>query len=189
MVPFQNAESPVSSPVGIGGNPDAVQEREKGSGVGHFPTECGAHEFAAGDHADAAEVEPVGIPTGADRRIRRMMAFGVPDAGMDQRVEGGVVEIEEFSPQAGGIRRTAAAMVGIVAFVFPLRVMEPREQAGHQGIRAGLAGQPEAVLLDAFPMCWPVVGRRAEMELAADGRGHLVEITPAVRRHGEVVIS
>lgn len=50
-----------------------------------FTAEGSAHETGVGLQTHPAQIKPVGIPAGPDRRVGMMQSVGVPDTGIVQQ--------------------------------------------------------------------------------------------------------
>jgi hypothetical protein len=134
---------------------------------GDFAGEFGIHEAGMRCDADAAEVQPVGIPTGADGGVVVMVAGGVPGAGMVKEFEMLVGQIEEFSAQRERERGTACAVVGVVTIVFPAAVVKEGEKAHDRDDGLAVCGDDECIPLDP-----PPVGRAVDrMRWECRGQG------------------
>lgn len=117
-----------------------------------------AHEPWVGDDADAAKVEAVSVPAGADGGVFVVVPVRVPDAGFVEEFEVPVGQVEELSAQGLGQFGAAGAVVGISEVVDPLAVMKQGEEAhyGHDGPGSGRKDQ--AIALHPPPMVGPMHG-------------------------------
>src|SRR5438045_1433364 len=106
-----------------------------------------------GDHANTAEVEPVGIPASTDGRILMMQAIGVPCAGIMEKCEKVICEMElaGVSQNTCKLGRTST-MGGIIAIILAAAVVEDRKQSNDIDVRASARRQEQAVALDAAPV-------------------------------------
>jgi hypothetical protein len=86
------------------------------------------HEVAVGPDADTAEVEAVGVPRGADRRIVRRVAVRVAGAGVDEgrELRGDKVELP-LGVEVARELRAARSMLGVDVVGKSHRVMERGE--------------------------------------------------------------
>ena len=60
-----------------------------------FPAEGSAHETGVGLQTHPAQIKPVGIPAGPDRRVAMMQPVSVPDTGI---VQEGKLMIGQIEP-------------------------------------------------------------------------------------------
>lgn len=111
-----------------------------------------AHVLRAGNGADPAQVQAVGVPAGSDGRIVVVMPVGVPDARVMEQFEVLVGQLKPFAPSCGREFRTAPTVVGVVTIVLSPGVMEEGEQPNDLDDGPGLGGQDTGVALDAPPM-------------------------------------
>ena len=130
----------------------AGQERLDAPVPGDFLGEFGAHIIGVGNHTDSPQVEAIRVPAGADGRVFGEMAIGMPNAGLLQQGERGVIEVVEFSSQFGGVGGSARTMTVIAAFIFTARIVKQGEESDHDGISPGPRGEEEAALLHTPPM-------------------------------------
>ena len=107
---------------------------------------------------DTAEIETVGIQTGADRGIIVMIGIGVPNTGMFKQGEVLVRQVVKFAAKRQREFRPARPVTGVVMIVLPAAVVKQGEQTDHRNDRAGSRGEDHRVALDAPPVVGTVDG-------------------------------
>ncbi len=133
----------------------------------------GAHVIFAGGDADSANIEAVGIPAGADRRVGGGMAGRVMTDGLLEQLEPVAVEGEDGRHDPVEHLRRAGAVAEVVAVVQSAGVVQQGEKAHHRQVGAAAFGEAQAEGFDPLPVPWPVDGVRAALE-----NGHHVVADP-----------
>lgn len=126
--------------------------------------------------ADPPEVEPVGIPTGRDRRILMKPALGMPLARVAQQLESRVIELVRASSKARGKRGTPGSVTRILPVIFPAAVVKESEQTDDRDIGTGASGEQQGIPLDAPPMARSMHRIFRPMELTGNEFPKAVEI-------------
>ena len=116
-----------------------IQPWFDGAVTGDFPAEIRAHVSGVGVEANTTEVEPVGIPAGADGGIGVMINIGMPLACFQEQGEIVIGHFKEFATKAFGEPGPTGAVAGIMVFIDPAAVVEEGEEPNdvHHGTRAG----------------------------------------------------
>ena len=70
-----------------------------------------------GRDADPPEIQAIGVEAGMDGRVVVMVLVGMPGAGIEQLLEGRVVEELEQPTGLTGVFRAATAVLGVEAIV------------------------------------------------------------------------
>ena len=125
---------------------------------------CGREERGVGLDPDARQVEPVGIPAGADGRVVGDEPVRVLEAGEAERLE-----LRRRCPeqplrvQLGSERGGARPVLWVAAVVLAHRVVQKREEEDHVRVRpVERLREPEPVRADGAPVQLTVdVGRDA----------------------------
>lgn len=147
----------------------------------------GREELRAWRDSDPRQVEAVGVPAGADRRIGRHGSIRVLGAGVGEHVELRSGDPEEpLCVQLARERCRPPSVLRVVAVVQPHRVVQEREEEDDVGVHTvDRAGEPEAVRPDRAPVQLAVDVRADAGAPRAHGRQERVE---RERSHGHVVI-
>ena len=103
-----------------------------------------AEILGIGGRTDPWQVQPVGIPAGADGQIVVPLAAGVPCNGRDEQIEGIVVERDELAPDGCGEPGRPRAMLRIPAFIFTADIIMPIPSCSSRPTRAR-------------SFCWPSI--------------------------------
>ena len=130
----------------------------------------GAHVVGVGGDADSPDVEPVGVPAGAQGRVIGGQAGRVKADGLLELPESVPVEGEDERHDPVELFRRPGAVVRVVPVVQPAGVVEQGEKAHHRQVGTTAFGNAQTERLDPLPVPWPVDGERA----AAENRHHVV---------------
>jgi len=141
-----------------------------------------------GTHPHPAEVEPIGVPAGADGRVDGGAALCVVADGVLEEGEAIGAEGEEVRDEGAEHVRGARPVVEVAAVVAAARVVEDGEEADDGLVGAGFSGQLEAEIFYPPPVVRAVDRVRAEGEdrlgvvadadplLVGDGGGAVVTV-------------
>lgn len=138
-------------------------------------SEQGAHKFRVGNHADATEIETIGIPAGTDGGVFVVETIGVPDA---RKLEEREVRIGQFVSAASQLtceNGTAGSVAIIVTIVEAFAIVEKSEQSDDIGIGTSAGGEEQPVLFHSPPMTG-TMERGVFGKLLADDDPELLEI-------------
>jgi hypothetical protein len=124
----------------------------------------------AGGDADSPDVEPVGIPAGADRRVGGGVAGRVIANSLLEQLEPVRVEGEDGRHDPVEHLRRPWAVKKVVAVVQSAGVVQQGEKAHHRQVGTTAFGDAQAEGLDPLPVAWPVDGVRT----APENRHHVV---------------
>lgn len=111
-----------------------------------------AHVGGIRNHPCTTQIQPIGIPAGADGWIIVMMAVGVPNTGVMQEVELVIRQFEPGTADTGSKRGSSAAMVRIETIIQALAVVEEGKQSHHRKDRPRTGRQDARVPFDPAPM-------------------------------------
>jgi len=75
-------------------------------------------------YPDPSEIEPVGVPTGANGRVIAQATVRVPCAGVMKKFEMLIVQVEQHTAKARGISRTSGTMRIVRTVVFTPGIVE-----------------------------------------------------------------
>src|SRR5688500_1281104 len=95
---------------------------------GELASVCSAHVLGARLDADAAEVEPVGVPARADRRVVGCLATCVSGARVAEQLELLIADFEEHTTKIRGIGCAAGAVSVVRIIIDSTAVVEHGEQ-------------------------------------------------------------
>ena len=137
---------------------------------GDIFTGDGAHVVGTRGDADSPDVEPVGIPAGADRRVGGGMAGRVIAHSLLEQFEPVPVEGEDGRHDPVEHLRRPWAVKKVVAVVQSAGVVQQGEKAHHRQVGTTAFGDAQAEGLDPLPVAWPVDGVRT----APENRHHVV---------------
>lgn len=146
----------------------SLKKRISGSICGNLTTETGAHEFNRRRDANTAKIKPVGIPTSANSRVVTQPAVCVPCAGVVQKLEVLVSEIEQYAALTGGVGSPASTMGVVPAIMVSPRIVKHREQTNDFLNRTALGSDEQAVALDSAPMRGSVDRISVALKLSRD---------------------
>jgi hypothetical protein len=98
-----------------------------GSAGAQALAELRAHEPVAWFDANPGQVQPISIPTGADRWVRAHLPVGMPFAGMLQEFKAVIVQVEQLAPQDKGILSGKFPVVQFKGVILTAGVVEGGE--------------------------------------------------------------
>ena len=71
-----------------------IEKESEAAGASDFPAEWRVHEVGGRNGSDAAEIEAISIPAGADGEVVGEVSIRVPGAGIDELLHRDLVQVE-----------------------------------------------------------------------------------------------
>ena len=136
-----------------------------------------AQQVWLGNDADARQVQAIGIPAGANRRVTVRAASGMPFAGFAEQRKLLVIKFERNAAELLCAGRTAWAVSGVVSVILAPAIVEDAEEPHDLHIRAARFGQPQADLFNASPMPRSVNGLKGYRGFANQPRAKPRELS------------
>src|SRR5262249_15808021 len=130
----------------------ALNKRLDRTVFGNLAPYFGAHVTGLRLDANPPKIKSVCVPARTNRWIIAQLGMGVPFAGVIEKLEVLLAELEKHAPQTGSISRPPRAMTLVPAIVHATRIVEDGEQTYHLLDSAITRRDKQAIALDPSPM-------------------------------------
>lgn len=153
-----------------------LNERLNGATRRDLTPEVGAHKSWVWGDADSAEVESVGVPASANSRIVVVIAVGVPDASVLEKLKAVVRKVVSCASKGRGILRASCSVSVVPSIVLAAAVVEESEKPNHGDVGPCTCGEQESIALDTAPMVRTMNGIARRVKLLGDELPEMVKI-------------
>ena len=109
----------------------------KAASLGYLAAKGRVHKLRRRNHADAAEIQAISIPTGTNHEVIGEVSVRVPSASINQFLHRSIVQIEKLATKRKRIGRAALAVIRIGVVVLTLGVLKPGKESKDQNVHFG----------------------------------------------------